>query len=290
MDANFITHWKTERLLAECGPTAVLGLLRLWGDAQNRKQYTGLALNPRKLSAIMRHDGDADALWAAMTDKDAPWLDEEDGGTWAIHGFSDHNHQLIRCWQIGSKGGRPKTNTDHGRVGQGAYANHMVSSSPSTETEDAEETISKPFGNHMVSVVTTPTLEQFKVAASMLMVEEDIAEEIWHDNESRAIAPSGHWTGWNGQPIHNWQANMKARAAAIARKRPAKALTKPKGVWDAKQGIDALKAKLERMKGDPRNRRHKADCPWETEWLPKAKAEVARIREKIRELEGVVAA
>jgi hypothetical protein len=139
-------------------------------------------------------------------------------------------------------------------------------------------------------VVETPTLEQFKVAASMLMVEEDIAEEIWHDTESRAIAPSGHWTGWNGQPIHNWQANMKARAAAIARKRPAKALTKPKGVWDAKQGIDALKAKLERMKGDPRNRRHKADCPWETEWLPEAKVEVARIREKIRELEGVVAA
>ena len=288
LDANFITHWKTERLLAQCGPTAVLGLLRLWGDAQNRKQFTGLTLNPRKLSAIMRHDGDADALWSAMTDKDAPWLDEEEGGTWAIHGFSDHNHQLIRCWQIGSKGGRPKTNTD-GRVGQGAYANHMVSSSPSTETEDAEETISKPFANHMVSV-TTPTLEQFKVAASMLMVEEDIAEEIWHDNESRAIAPSGHWTGWNGQPIHNWQANMKARAAAIARKRPAKALTKPKGVWEAKQGVEALKAKLEKMKSDPRNRRHKADCPWETEWKPEAKAEVARIRAKIGELEGVVAA
>jgi len=290
LDANFITHWKTERLLAQCGPTAVLGLLRLWGDAQNRKQFSGMTLNPRKLAAIMRHDGDADALWSAMTDKDAPWLDEEEGGTWAIHGFSDHNHQLIRCWQIGSKGGRPKTNTDQGRVGQGAYANHMVSSSPATETDAEEETISKPFANHMVSAVTTPTLEEFKVAASMLMVEEDIAEEIWHDNESRAIAPSGHWTGWNGQPIHNWQSNMKARAAAIERKRPAKALTKPKGVWDAKQGIDALKAKLERMKGDPRLRQHKADCPWETEWKPEAKAEVARIRAKITELEGVVAA
>lgn len=139
-------------------------------------------------------------------------------------------------------------------------------------------------------VVETPTLEQFKVAASMLMVEEAIAEEIWHDNESRAIAPTGHWTGWNGQPIYNWQSNMKARAAAIARKRPATALTKPKGVWEAKQGLEALKSKLERMKGDPRNRRHKPQCPWETEWTPEAKAEVARIREKISELEGVVAA
>ena len=290
LDANFITHWKTERLLAECGPTAVLGLLRLWGDAQNRKQWTGLTLNPRKLAAIMRHDGDADALWSAMTDKDAPWLDEDEGGTWAIHGFSDHNSQLVHCWQIGTKGGRPKSNTEHGRVGQGAYANHMVSSSPSTETDEDKETISKPSANHMVSVVTTPTLEEFKIAASMMGVEEAIAEEIWHYNEGRAIAPSGHWTGYNGQPIHNWRSNMKARAAAIARKRPATALTKPKGVWDAKQGIDALKAKLERMKGDSRLRQHKAEMPWETEWKPEAKAEVARIRQRIAELEGVVAA
>ena len=290
LDANFITHWKTERLLAECGPTAVLGLLRLWGDAQNRKQWTGLTLNPRKLAAIMRHDGDADALWSAMTDKDAPWLDEEEGGTWAIHGFSDHNSQLVHCWQIGKKGGRSKSNTDHGMVGQGAYANHMVPSSPSTETDEDKETICKPFGNHMVSAVTTPTLEEFKIAASMMGVEEAIAEEIWHDNEGRAIAPSGHWTGYNGQPIHNWRSNMKARASAIARKRPATALTKPKGVWDAKQGIDALKAKLERMKGDPRLRQHKSDTPWETEWKPEAKAEAARIRQRIAELEGVVAA
>jgi hypothetical protein len=166
----------------------------------------------------------------------------------------------------------------------------MVSSSPSTEKKDDEETISKPFGNHMVSVVTTPTLEEFKIAASMMMVEDAIAEEVWHDNESRAIAPTGEWTDWNGRPIHNWRSNLKARAAQIARKRPSKVLAKPKGVWDAKQGIDALKAKLERMKGDPRLRQHKADCPWETEWKPEAKAEVARIREKIRELEGVVAA
>ena len=141
----------------------------------------------------------------------------------------------------------------------------------------------------MVSV-TTPTLDEFKAAAQLMGVEEAIAEEVWHDNESRAIAPTGHWTDWNGRPIHNWQANLKARAAQIARKRPATALTKPKGVWDAKQGIDALKAKLERMKGDSRYRRHKASCPWETEWTDEARAEVARIRQRIAELEGVVAA
>lgn len=150
------------------------------------------------------------------------------------------------------------------------------------EMEDGEPVPAK--------VVETPTLEEFKAAAAMLMVEEDVAEMIWHDNEGRPITPNGEWTDVFGNPIRNWQSNMKARAAAIARKRPSKALTKPKGVWDAKQGIDALKSKLERMKADPRNRRHKPECPWETEWTEEARAEVARIRAKITELEGVVAA
>jgi hypothetical protein len=277
LDANFITHWKTERLLEACGPTAVLGLLRLWGDAQNKRQWRGLTLNPRKLAAIMRHDGDADALWAAMTDKDSPWLDEEPEGTWAIHGFDEHNRQLLHLWEAGRKGGRPaKDNTNNGRVGLGAYEKHM-------------DTICKPYGSS-TEVVTTPTLDEFKAAALLMGVEEAIAEEVWHDNESRAIAPTGEWTDWNGRPIANWRSNLKARAAQIARKRPSKALTKPKGVWDAKQGIDALQTKLERMKANPKFRRHKAETPWETEWTPEAKAEVAAIRAKIRELEGVVAA
>jgi hypothetical protein len=151
------------------------------------------------------------------------------------------------------------------------------------------ETICKPYG-FSTEVAQTPTLEEFKAAALLMGVEEAIAEEVWHDNESRAIAPTGEWTDWNGRPIANWRSNLKARAAQIARKRPSKALTKPKGVWDAKQGIDALNAKLERLKANPKNRRHKPETPWETEWTPEAKAEVARIREKIRELEGVVAA
>lgn len=92
----------------------------------------------------------------------------------------------------------------------------------------------------------------------------------------------------NRRRFVNWL--NRAEAPMQASGVPVVALTKPKGVWDAKQGIDALKSKLERMKGDPRNRRHKPETPWETEWTPEARAEVARIRAKITELEGVVAA
>jgi hypothetical protein len=101
------------------------------------------------------------------------------------------------------------------------------------------------------------------------------------------------WCAANGkQPSRRRYINWLNRAERpmVATGAPATALTKPKGVWDAKQGIDALKAKLERMKGDSRLRQHKAEMPWETEWKPEAKAEVARIRQRIAELEGVVAA
>ena len=278
IEPTFCDHWKTKRLVRTCGAEAVVGLLRLWGHAQSRREYTGLSLNPIKLAGMMDYSGDEKALWDAMTDPQAPWLDAEMEGTWAIHGFVEHNRQLIHLWDASSRGGRPtKDKTILDRTGLDVYGSQM-------------ETICKPYGFPTEKAVSTPTLEEFKIAASMMMVEEAIAEEVWHDNESRAIAPTGHWTDWNGRPIHNWQANLKARAAQIARKRPAKALTKPKGVWDAKQGIEALKSKLERMKGDPRNRQQKADCPWETTWKPEAKAEVARIRAKISELEGVVAA
>lgn len=277
IEPTFCDHWKTKRLIRACGAEAVIGLLRLWGHAQSRREYTGLSLNPIKLAGMMDYSGDEKALWDAMTDPQAPWLDAEPEGTWAIHGFVEHNRQLIHLWEANAKRGRsPKDKTILDKTGLDVYGDQM-------------ETICKPYGS-LTEVVSTPTLEEFKTAASMMGVEEAIAEEVWHDNESRAIAPTGEWTDWNGRPIHNWRANLKARAAQIARKRPAKALTKPKGVWDAKQGIDALKSKLERMKADPRNRRHKPECPWETEWTEEARAEVARIRSKISELEGVVAA
>jgi hypothetical protein len=277
IEPSFPDHWKTKRLMRACGAEAVVGLLRLWGHAQSRREYTSLALNPIKLAGMMDYSGDEKALWDAMTDPQAPWLDAEPEGTWAIHGFVEHNRQLIHLWDASSKGGRPsKDKTIPDKTGLDVYSSQM-------------ETICKPYG-FSTEVAQTPTLEEFKAAALLMGVEEAIAEEVWHDNESRAIAPTGEWTDWNGRPIANWRSNLKARAAQIARKRPAKALTKPKGVWDAKQGIDALNAKLERLKANPKNRRHKPETPWETEWTDEARAEVAQIRAKIRELEGVVAA
>jgi hypothetical protein len=131
------------------------------------------------------------------------------------------------------------------------------------------------------------TLEEVTAAGQLASVTPEVCKAYYDAREAVG------WVDRNAIPIKSMPHDLSRFASHWAeneRKRPATALTKPRGVWDAKQGIDALKAKLERMKGDPRLRQHKAQTPWETEWKPEAKAEVARIREKIRELEGVVAA
>lgn len=276
IEPAFCDHWKTKRLIKACGSEAVVGLLRLWGHAQSRREYTGLTLNPVKLAGMMDYAGDETTLWDAMTDPLAPWLDAEPEGTWAIHGFAEHNRQLIHLWEASAKGGRPpKDRSIPDMTGLDVNANHL-------------ETKCKP--NGLSTVVTTPTLEEFKTAASMMGVDEATAEEVWHDNESRAIAPTGEWTDWNGRPIANWRSNLKARAAQIARKRPSKALTKPLSIWEAKEKKNALQARLDRMKSDPSCRRRKPDAPWETEWTEEARFEMEKIRAKMKELEMVVAA
>ena len=126
LDPGFASHWKTERLIARCGHSAVVGLLRLWGDCQIQRRWSGLAINPTKLAAMMRYEGDHAALWEAMTDADAPWLDPEEGGTYAVHDFGHHQKQVIHMWENGRKGGRPRKET---------------SPTPPKETEDTIHTL-----------------------------------------------------------------------------------------------------------------------------------------------------
>lgn len=289
IEPGFVSHWKTERLLHACGPSAVLGLLRLWGDAQTRRCWTGLTLSPRKLASIMKWDGDADVLWTAMTDPDGPWLDPEPAGTWTLHGFEEHNRQLIHLWHARRKGGAPSpippshnNNTD--RTGLDPNEDHLKFICRSNDLHmDLHLNGKKP-----ATSVQTPDLQEFKTAASMIGVSESIAEEIWHDNESRPIAPTGEWTDIYGNPIRNWRSNMKARAAQIERKRPSTLSTKPMSVWEATQKKNALQAELERMKGDRRWRKAKAETPWETEWTAEGREKARGIREKIAKLEEVI--
>jgi hypothetical protein len=282
IEPSFCDHWKTKRLHRVCGAEAVLGLLRLWGQAKIKRQYTGLVLNPTKLAAVMEYPGDEDALWRVMTDETAPWLDKEPEGTWALHGYAEHQAQIIRLWDIGRKGGRPT------KAATPSPAPPSLNTSSSSSSSSSP--ICKPNENHMV--FQTPTLEEFIEAGQKAGVEREIAEEIWHDNESRPITPYGQWTDFRGNPIAKWQANMVARASQIRARRGGTTRlngqngAKPKSdtPWEIKQRLEAIAREIDGIRADRRNRIPNPETPWESTISPEAAARVKALKATAQEL------
>jgi len=103
-----MNHWKTENLIERLGPEGIVVILRLWGNAQIRREWRGLEMTPKRVAMETKWKGNENHLWDVLTDPDAPWLDVEDDGTVAIHDFDEHQKQVIHLWGAGGKGGRPK--------------------------------------------------------------------------------------------------------------------------------------------------------------------------------------
>jgi hypothetical protein len=284
IEPSFCDHWKTKRLHRICGAEAVLGLLRLWGQAKIKRQYTGLVLNPPKLAAVMEYPGDESLLWQTMTDSTAPWLDGAEDGTWSLHGYGEHQAQIIRLWEIGRKGGRPAKDA-------APSSTNLINTSSSSSSSP----ICEPNGNHMV--FQTPTLEAFIETGRQAGIEREIAEEIWHDNESRPITPYGQWTDYRGNPIVKWQANMMARASQIRARRGNGAgrpngngKAAPESVWATQQRIDAATKEIERIQANPSNKEQVEDSfdrRLKAEPMAKVRALKASISEMRQRIAGV---
>ena len=105
VDPGFPNHWKTRQLYNTLGAEAILALLCLWGRAQISREWQRLELTPKKLKAICAFPGDERELWDALTDRDCPWIDQDEAGTFSIHGFEEHQAQVIALWKNGQKGG-----------------------------------------------------------------------------------------------------------------------------------------------------------------------------------------
>jgi hypothetical protein len=141
IDPGFITHWKTERLLDQLGGDGLVVLFRIWGQAQIKRQWKGLQLTPKRLAMETKWKGDENHLFRILTDPDAPWLDLNDDGTFDIHGFEEHQKQVIHLWSQGGKGGRPKKKDSLNSNNKEDTSSYSYSSS---------YPISEPNGNHMV--------------------------------------------------------------------------------------------------------------------------------------------
>lgn len=153
LDPGFISHWKTERLIDQLGADGVVALLRLWSAAQISHRYSRLPLTPKRLAMETKWKGDENHLFSVLTDTDAPWLDIEPEGTFTIHGFAEHQHQVVKLWENGKLGGRPKkvSPTPPSKEDE----EHSCSSSCSSSYP-----ICKPNANHMVCN-TTPSNGKF---------------------------------------------------------------------------------------------------------------------------------
>ena len=286
LDPGFATHWKTERLIDRCGPAAVVGLLRLWGDCQVRRRFTGLVMAPAKLAAMMRYEGDHTALWDAMTDVDAPWLDAEEGGTWAIHGFAEHNKQIMHLWEAGKRGGRPKSPP-----------------TPPSNTEDTIHTLTlTPFANHMVSnanhMVSAFSVEAVIEAGRMAMIPEDVCRAYHDDREGAG------WMDGKGRPVRSmphdlsgfnrkWQSNRTPKQFGNGAVNGHNGNPKAgEGVWHLEKRIEAATKEIDRISSNPANKEQVADSfdrRLKAEPLAKVKALKASISEMRQRLAGVEA-
>jgi hypothetical protein len=103
---DFPDHWKTRLLVRLCGPDSVLCLLRFWSHCQNRRKWVFEGMTPAILASICAWTGDEKVFCDAMTQT---FLDV-DGDTVTAHEWEEINHKLIHNWEVGKKGGRPKTN------------------------------------------------------------------------------------------------------------------------------------------------------------------------------------
>jgi hypothetical protein len=112
---DFPDHFKTRMLVDLTGDRgAPVMLLRLWGHCQQRRASRFKNLSPATLKAICRADEiDADRFHSIMVQ--TGFIDLE-GDETVVHDWDEVNGALLRNWENGKKGGRPR-----GAGGEGGH-------------------------------------------------------------------------------------------------------------------------------------------------------------------------
>lgn len=217
IDPGFINHWKTERLIAELGAEGVVAVLRLWGNAQIKRQWKGLELTPRRLALETKWKTNEEHLFSVLTDPDAPWLDLADDGTYSIHGFEEHQKQVIHLWTSASKAGKPKRETPKNEEKKEKESSSYSSSYPICETNE-EQMFSNGGGvdGSKTRNVRRPTQKQAMAYGPTIGIPADHAAHWWNKREANDwIKGSG---GGGSTPVgSNWQADLAASRGWIAK-------------------------------------------------------------------------
>jgi hypothetical protein len=216
---------------------------------------------------------------------------------------SDKEAEVRGKREAGKRGGSAKTEakTQASRQNGAKHNPSTTQAEPKLEPNGRERNGKECNGREggtLQKVEQTPALSEFLEEAKKIGVEAEVATEIWHDNESRPITPYGQWTDYRGNPIAKWQANMMARASQIRSRRgngtgKINGHSKPEGVWQLQQRIEAAQKEVERIQMNPANKvqvEDSFDRVLRPEHLAKVKALKASISEMRQRMAGVEAA
>jgi hypothetical protein len=206
LDPGFINHWKTQHLLDELGGDGLVALLRLWGQAQIKREWKGLRLTAKRLAMETKWKADENHLFSVLTNPDAPWLDKNEDGTFDIHGFEEHQKQVIHLWNHGNKGGRPKkddssNNTKDNTKDIDTYSSSYSSSYP----------ICKPNENHMVILSDSIKGKNRAFRKPTIKEIEEYSSEISAGINAEAFFDFYETKGWviGRSPMKDWKACVR---------------------------------------------------------------------------------
>ena len=128
---DFVDHWKLRELKRLSGrQDAAEFVLRLWGSCQTRRTALYDANKPQQIAATCGYNGDPREFVAWLIE--SGFLDTA-GDQYRVHGWEEHNAQLIANWINGPKGGRPRK-TDQKPMGY-PWETHGLAMGNPTQTD-----------------------------------------------------------------------------------------------------------------------------------------------------------
>jgi hypothetical protein len=164
VDPDFLDHWRT-RMVADAlsDEMAPVYIMRLWGHCQIRKSDR-FKMPAAGLKAQCRYPGDAQAFEQALTE--AGFI-ERDGDEIVATGWTEKNASLLAAWENGSKGGRPKKETQPKPTGNPAVTQGKPNANPDeTQAKPIREDKSREDKTEKVKIIT-PAAQTFDPLAEL---------------------------------------------------------------------------------------------------------------------------
>lgn len=227
VDPDFPDHWKVQMLAGMLGddPAAPVYLLRLWGHCQNRKKDRFDNLPAMALRAICKYPGDAGEFEAALTECG---FVERDDDELIVVGWADHNANLLKSWENGKRGGRPKKPTENPRVNQPENpreTNGSPDEVDEVDREDKEDEVEEknraPTRPDFISPDLWNEYRRYRTSKKATLtprawgqIEKQLREGMGRGHDPEDMLAEAMAAGWQGFQLHWYENRMGGKSGA----------------------------------------------------------------------------